>query len=212
MLTIAALVVGFATLSLPDVVRMDFAEVRAHIDQASWKRARNQLNGDMLSVIKDGGSLDGGDLVQAIRLRAVIEAGAGHEEDAAFWWHIGLNLHADKAESALTLLPDEKAAALRAIQVRAHQPPEPRGYPKGRGQGRRGSSLYTAAGSRFHGEVKFEGLIDGPRVKEPLLVEATVPTAGVYAALEELAAVRLSARSRSGPSPSRHFIFKFRGR
>lgn len=212
MLTIFAVVVGLAGLSPPEVIRMDFAEVRNHIDSGSWRKARNQLNDSMLSVIKEGGSLDGGDLVQAIRLRAVIEAGAGQEKDAAFWWHIGLNLHADKAESVLTLLSEEKAATLRAIRVRPHLPPVPRGHPKGRGPGRRGSSLYTTAGSRFHGEVKFEGLIDGARVKEPLLVEATVPTAGVYAALEELVAVRMSARSRSGPGPSRHFIFKFSGR
>ncbi len=146
MLTILALAVGLATLSPPDVVRMDFAEVRNHIDRGSWKKARRELNGNMLDLIKEGGSLDGGDLVQAIRLRAIIEAGAGHEKGAAFWWHIGLNLHADKAESMLTLLSDEKAAVLRAIQVRLHQPPEPGGYPTGRGPGRRGSSLYTTAG------------------------------------------------------------------
>ncbi len=207
---VAATVVLAAVAPSPPQVSVDFSEVREHLHEAKWSKARRALNRLMMETLEQGGRLDGGDLVQATRFRALIEAGAGSSEDAAFWWHAGLNLQADKADSFLELIPGELAKPLRDLEVRASQPPKSLKIKPVKHPPAQPTALERLARRKLVGVVKIEALV-GSRPTQPLLIEATVPTAGVYVALDMVSRHRIPQKLRVQLGPTQNHIVRFRG-
>ncbi len=180
-----------------------FDEVETLIRAERWSKAGRLLDKELRALVTVGGEMDGGDLMHAVRLRALIEAGRGADEKAEWWWHAGLNLQSEGSESVLDLVDARVAAKLRSIKVRPSRPPDKTARPKpGRDSqrpSRAGSSLFTLANQRLRGKVVFEIEI-GPNggLRKPLLMESTLPGVAVYAALESQVGVRFPIEWRRG--------------
>ncbi len=197
-------------LTAADPPPVDFSEVRDHIHNTEWSKARRVLNRMMMEVVEGGGRIDGGDLVQAVRLRALIESGDGNPEDAVFWWHAGLNLYSDKAESFLELVSSDVAEPLRAIQVRPSDPPKPLKIKPVKHLPSKPTALERLARQKLSGMVKIEALVD-TRPSLPLLIEATSPTAGVYVALDMVSRHRILQKLRVQLGTTQNHFIRFRG-
>ena len=214
MLTILLFIASTALLEAPDL-EPRFRDIEASIHAEKWKKADKQLRRLVEDVIRDGGQMDGDHLMRGVRLRALVEAGRGREESAAWWWHAGLNLRSEGAAEVLDLIPAKLAAGLRNIQVRPSRPPGPVQMPKisNRHTGGAMSPVYLLASRHFAGIVKFE-LELGPRgeLSRPLLVEATVPTVGIYAALDKLDGERMPMEARRFMGDTCHVSTRFLGR
>lgn len=214
MLTMLLFIASTVLLEAPDLDPR-FRDIETSIHAEKWKKADKQLRRLVEDVIRDGGQMDGDHLMRGVRLRALIEAGRGREESAAWWWHAGLNLRSEGADKVLDLVTAELAAGLRNMQVRPSRPPEPVQMPKITNPRTGGavSSVYSLASRNFSGIVKFE-LELGPRgeLGRPLLVEATVPTAGIYAALDKLDGERMPMEARRFMGDTCHVSTRFLGR
>lgn len=208
---IVALVIGTAA-----VPSLDLQKVEVHIQAEKWSQAEKALRREMRGAINQGGALDGGHLVDAVRYRAIIEAGQGRLDMAAWWWHAGLNLQSHGADEVLETLPEEIAGLLRPIKVRVSRPPAPVDLPKLKKHQQPQavqSRLFTLANQRMKGYVKFEVEV-GERGEplKPLLLEASIPTAGVYAALEKLTGTRFPAIWVPKLGPTHNISFRLTGR
>lgn len=180
-----------------------FDEIETLIRAERWSKAGRLLDKELRALLTAGGDMDGGDLMHAVRLRALIEAGRGADEKAEWWWHAGLNLQSEGSESVLDLVDEKVAAKLRTIRVRPSRPPEKGARPKpGRDSqkpGHASSAIFSLANQKLRGKVVFEIEL-GPNggLRKPLLMESTLPGMAVYAALDSQVGVRFPIEWRRG--------------
>ena len=211
MLTTLCLLLALSAPQEAPAVRFD--QVESHLRAERWAKARKVMHRDIRALIAEGGAMDGGDLMKAVRYRALIEAGAENHEAAEWWWHIGLNLQSEGAKDVLALVRPEIAATLEPITVRPSRPPEKIDLPKLKDRPNEvGSTLFRIANQKLSGVAQFEIWL-GPRgeFRKPLLIEATVPTAGIYAALDNQEKVRFPMEWRRLLGDTVNLRINFRG-
>lgn len=201
--------------------KVDFEPLKEQIRSEKWKSARKELRRLATASIETGGELDGADLVRLVRYRALVEAGAGKDIAARWWWHAALNLQSAGSDDYLSLIPDGAVEILRAVEVRPLESLEElergakrraRKATRGRDRPKNGNSaLYQAAHQRFQGAVEIQVAV-APRgnFEGPLLVGVSgVPSICVYAALDQLGEVRLSPKYAATSHPFRDITLRF---
>ena len=189
---------------------LDLSKARSHVQKKKWRKGLKVLDEQIKEAVRSR-HLGKSEVVDAIRLRALLEAGQDRLPAARFWWHAGLNLNAEGANEVLNLAPEEVVAALRGMEVRPRDPPLRSSLTQvmARPQAGAPSTLYSLANRHLDGHVKYELKLGDPHVEQPLFVESTADPLAIYVALDHMVTLYLTAEYRQHKGKTKYFIVAF---
>ena len=216
-----AMMVGLAILGADPCVAgdIDWSEVRLRIEKGKWKKGFKALDEIVRKEIRTvgfGRGMSEADLVAAVRYRALLEAGGGRQQNAAYWWHAGLQLDSEGASELLAWAPDKVAAKLKDLQLRPPESPPRSSLTQVSGQENpsrsapaKASTLFSLADLHLDGHVILELWLGNPQVERPLISEVTTDRVGIYVALDHTVLLYVPQQNRARMGNTKYLMVLF---